>query len=104
MTVENTEIMNAYDAGQRETVTTHDLRDGDVIVYYGVAMRLRDRKSAPTDLAKAGTPEAERFGDTVWFKTDIVDDTRNNGFIPASWLRDWTVQGNKLATWCRVKL
>ncbi len=100
----NETIMNAYDAGQRETVSTHDLRDGDVIVYYGVAMRLRDRKSRPTDLAEAGTPEAERFGDTVWFKTDILDDTRNNGFIPAHWLKDWTVQGNKLAKWCRVKL
>ncbi len=90
-------------AAATEIVSTHDLRNGDVIKYYGVLFRLRDRKAAPTDLAKAGTPEAEKFGDTVWFKTDVVDDTKNGGFIPASWLKDWTVQGNRLAQWSRVK-
>lgn len=104
MTVANTKVLEAYDARQIEYVNTHELRNGDVIVHYEVAMRLRDRNARPTDLAKAGTPEAEHFGDTVWFHTDILDDTRNNGFIPASWLRRFTIQGNKLARWTRVVL
>lgn len=93
-----------YDAGECETVTTGELREGDVIVSYRIAMRLRDRGTRATDLAPAGSVEADYFGPTVWFRTDILDASRNNGFVPASWLRDWTCQGNNLASWCRVKL
>ena len=85
-----------------ESVSTHDLREGDVVKYYGVFFRLRDRRSAPTDLAPKGSAEADYFGDTVWFRTDVLDDADNNGFIPQGWLKDWTFQGNKLARWGRV--
>lgn len=80
-----------------ETVSTHDLAEGDCILYYGVTFRLRDRKE---HAMRAGdNPETQ--GVCVTFRTDVVADA-SNGFFPKSWLKDWTVQGNGMARWARL--
>ena len=85
-------------ATKTESVTTHALRDGDVIRFYGVLLRLRDRRDHGVT-----APHTEEFhGAVITFQTDIVDDSENNGFIPPAWLARWVVQGNRLAKWARV--
>ena len=81
-----------------ESVSTHDLQNGDMIRFYGVVLELRDRK----EWGVTAPHTEELHGQVITFKTNIIDQTQNNGFIPQSWLNDWTVQGNKLARWARI--
>ena len=84
-----------YKGQNYETVNTHALKDGDILLNHGAIMQLRDRKSRPAREGEAGAA----YGDVVWFKVDMLDVTHSA--IPKNWAHDWTVQGNGLATWSR---
>lgn len=84
-----------------ESVTTHQLQDGDVIRCQGCLMELRHRQEAPD------TINGNDAGNVVWLRGYPITD--NLGAIPASWMehedetgnRYWSVQGNGRATWLR---
>jgi hypothetical protein len=80
-----------------ETVTTHDLVEGDLVRTYGVTFRLRDRKNY--GLTAGFDPITQ--GDCISFQTDVVADD-SDGAFPASWQKDYTVQGNRMMTWSRI--
>ena len=75
-----------------ETVNTHALRNGDLVSTHGVLFRIRDR----AEHVMGGD-----YGVTVSFKTDVVA-VQPDSTMPAHWRKDWTIQGNGLATWARV--
>lgn len=79
-----------------ESVTTHDLADGDIVKVYGCTFRLKDRKEWPI----ASNEDPVRQGACITFATDGLEYSPDCGF-PQWWFDDWTVQGNKLATWAR---
>jgi hypothetical protein len=81
-----------------ESVSTHDLREGDLVWFYGVVFRLRDRKNH--GLTEGFDPDIQ--GDCITFRTDIVDATERCSHFPASWAAEWTFQGNKLSRFARV--
>ena len=84
-----------------ESVTTHELRDGDVIRCQGYLLELAHRQEAPD------TVNDNASGNVVWLRGyPITDDL---GAIPRSWMeredetgrRYWLVQGNGRASWLR---
>ncbi len=81
-----------------ETVNIHELNEGDLVRYYGVVFRLRDRKNH--GLTEGFDPVLQ--GDCITFQTDIVDDADRHSNFPAHWAADWKFQGNKLCNLCRV--
>lgn len=97
-----------------ETVSIHDLKEGDKVAHYGAILLLSDRKvyAYKTGEYKAvagNRTEAEcvaEFGDTITFHVELVGD--NPGSIPMHWLtateeRDrYHLQGNKRMTYARI--
>jgi len=77
-----------------ENVTTHQLKDGDVIQFYGCAFQLKNRKEWPME---AGD-DPKLQGAVITFDTDLLVYTADGG-MPHHWAQRWTVQGNKLAHW-----
>ena len=61
-----------------ETVTTHDLNNGDVVRYYGAELRLRDRKEHPEHI---GAPVSN--GVVITFETDLLNNP--GGDFPLSY-------------------
>jgi len=81
-----------------ETVTTHELRNGDVIASHGSLFKLKDRKvSQSHDVTDYG-------GEVIWFRTAYLGPLLKGGqeSIPSALRKDWVIQGNKLATWARI--
>ena len=86
-----------------ELVSTDKLREGDVINNYGMMLELRSKKEYPHGFE----------GRIVYqFKGYVqnLDEVKKAGLVPIGWLFDntegepiWTVQGNNLAKWFRVK-
>lgn len=81
-----------------ETVTTHDLKEGDLVKHYGIVFKLRDRKNH----GMCGASDEKLQGVCISFKTDVVDASERSPIFPEHWLKDWTFQGNKLAHFNRV--
>lgn len=81
-----------------ETVTMHDLKDGDLVQHYGVIFKLRDRK----DHGMRPDDDADLQGACITFKTDVIDASNRSETFPKAWLKDWVFQGNKLMTVKRV--
>ncbi|MNZ81402.1 hypothetical protein D3C78_1000660 [compost metagenome] len=82
---------------QWECVNTHELKEGDFVISHGVLFQLHSRKDwgmAPDD--------TEYRGSCVTFKTDLIVFPATAS-MPKHWAEDWTVQGNKLASWLRFK-
>ncbi len=77
-----------------ETVTTHELQDGDLITTHGALLRLRDRK-----VWKDFPSARPDYAPVITFNCDCEND---GGTIPRNWLKRWVVQGNGLANWARV--
>ena len=69
-------------------VNTHELKEGDEILYYGVHFRLRDR---------------EDYGDCIAFGTDLISYPEQGSPMPRRWAEEWRVQGNALARWVKVE-
>ena len=75
-----------------ETVTTDKLHSGDVVYSHGGTFRLTMVRETLD----------ERSGRIIYaWKTQPVD--VSECLIPESWIRDWTIQGNNLACWARLK-
>ncbi len=82
-----------FKTSQGETVTTDELRVGDVVYVHGAVFKLtsvREYMPGPGGCA----------GPVFSFKTEVLDAGETE--IPAHWLGDWTIQGNRLAKWCRL--
>ena len=69
-------------------VNTHELKEGDEILCYGVHFRLKNR---------------EDYGDCIAFDTDLISYPDQGSPMPRPWAEDWRVQGNKLAYWAKVE-
>lgn len=80
------------------TANTHQLKEGDVIVNYGVYFQLLDRKTYP--MRDSDCPEKQ--GECVTFTTKCVGSTVSGDVFPMHWRNDYTVQGNKMATWAVI--
>lgn len=79
-----------------ESVNTHQLNDGDVIEYYGCRFQLKNRKVWPMEPKDDPVKQAE----VVTFDTDLL--VYCGDVMPKHWADRWSVQGNKLAMWCRL--
>lgn len=77
-------------------VSTHELQNGDVIMNCGVYFLLSNRKDWPL----TGDDSAER-GHVVTLVGNPVGEFEGHNF-PRHWLKDYSIQGNKLAMWCRI--
>lgn len=80
------------------TVTTHDLQNGDVIFHHGVYFQLAGRKEWP--MRKDDCPD--RQGVCVTLTGTPIASNEHHGF-PVHWMKDFGIQGNKMATWCKVE-
>jgi len=78
---------------------THELKVGDVVNCHGSLFELIERASAPSELPSDAN--GDNGGDCVWFTTEYLghDGAKGDETIPPSWRKDWTVQGNRRATW-----
>jgi len=79
-----------------ENVSTHDLKDGDVIHRYGMRIQI-------TGPGKVTNHPTNEYSPTLWWDGQILNigEVRDTGYIPRSWIGDgrWTIQGNGLARW-----
>lgn len=80
------------------TTNTHELKAGDVVMHYGVFFLLLDRKTYP--MREDDCPELQ--GECVTFSTKCVGSTVSGDVFPMHWRKDYTIQGNKLATWALI--
>lgn len=80
-----------------EIVNTHELKEGDLVRYYGVTFRLKDRINH--GLTAGFDPITQ--GDCISFATDVIHDD-GSGIIPRHWRDSWTIQGNRRAHWSRI--
>lgn len=80
-----------------ENVSTHDLKEGDIVLHYGVTFRLKDRKDH--GLTPGFDPVTQ--GTCITFATEVLADN-SGGFFPKSWQTRFTIQGNRMALWARV--
>lgn len=79
-----------------EWANTHQLAVGDVVLCHGDAFRLTERHVSQSEFT-------ERQGECIWFKTEYLGRAVGSpAVIPGHWVNDWTVQGNKLASFSRV--
>jgi len=80
----------------KTVANTHELQNGDVIFNCGVYFILSDRKEWPM----TGDDKVEN-GCVVTLKGNPVGEVEHHNF-PVSWLKDYSIQGNKRATWCKI--
>lgn len=80
------------------TANTHELKSGDVVMNYGVYFLLLDRKTYP--MRADDCPVLQ--GECVTFTTKCVGSTVSGDVFPMSWRKDFTIQGNKMATWAVI--
>jgi hypothetical protein len=77
----------------REIVSTHHLFPGDLVVSHGAAFILADRKVNDCENDPRGC---------VTFTTVLVDNEQSQ--IPAAYEPEkWVIQGNRWASWRRIK-
>lgn len=76
---------------------THQLQVGDYVELYGSLFLLTERKAWPNK-------ENPENGDVISFKTKCLYHDKSPGGIPAHWVKDWTIQGNRLARWAKVSI
>lgn len=89
-----------------QTVTMHDLAEGDQIWHYGVRLVLSNRK----DHGMRPDDNPETQGSCITFKVSLVGDYPAEGAsMPRNWIVNnipdtdrYTLQGNKLATVCKI--
>ena len=83
--------------GDLEVVNAHALKVGELVACHGEVFRLTERNvSTSHDVT-------EHQGETVWFRTEhLGHHAAWPQTMPAHWIADWTVQGNRLATFCRI--
>ena len=86
------------DMQKLESVTTHDLNNGDLVYAHGTIFRLKDGRDCEP---RYGETLNDWQGCTRVFETEVVQVEDPRG-MPASWRAGWTIQGNKLAKWGRV--
>lgn len=77
-------------------INTHEIQIGDLINSYGVTFRITKLNTRTKD-DKYG----HLYGDILNFATEVVKD-ESNGAFPKSWQKDYSIQGNKRATWRKV--
>ena len=80
-----------------EPVNTHQLREGDVVVYYNATFRIHNRHvyyNAPSDTLY------DPLG-VVTFETDLLE--FRFGPLPKGWAEEGTIQGNSMTMWLRMK-
>jgi len=85
-----------------ETVTTHELQEGDLITCHGGIFELGQR-----NVSQAHEARELPAGDTVWFSSTYIGRAHSDTScgIPTHWRSDespWQVQGNGLARWARI--
>lgn len=73
----------------KTVVNTHELQNGDVIMNNGVYFLLSNRK------------EWKDSEEVVTLVGNPVGEVENHNF-PRHWLKDYSIQGNKRAMWCRI--
>jgi hypothetical protein len=79
-----------------ETVTTHDLREGDMVYCHGTLFELTGVYAG-----SVGVSRTDRDADdVVGFHTKVVRVDYPEG-MPAQWRDGWDIQGNKRARWAR---
>lgn len=90
-----------------ESVTTHDLREGDIVRHYGMRILIDSRGQ------DAGHPDYPERGATVWFHGTVLNPSQVNAdLVPVGWRssdsctrcergQHWQIQGNRRATWAR---
>lgn len=78
---------------------THELKAGDVVLNYGVAFELLERKTYP--MRADDCPD--RQGDCIVFTTKCVGSTVSGDVFPMGWRKGYTIQGNKMATWAVIE-
>lgn len=74
--------------------TTHELNEGDTVLYYGCVFQLKNRKVHPME--PGFCPKLQ--GECITFETDLLVYSADCG-MPRHWADRWTIQGNKLAVW-----
>ena len=79
---------------QVEIVSTDKLNIGDRVATNGAVFELTEVRTRPCEYAANGLVYA--------FKTNLIALTKYNA-IPSHWLHDWTIQGNDIAIWSRVR-
>ncbi|MET9260361.1 hypothetical protein [Amycolatopsis sp. NPDC004079] len=80
-----------------EKVSTDQLRPGDLVLHYGMRIRLGELETYPSCTAD----RVYRFPGTVENKDEVLRPGHvTTGFLGAD--GQWSVQGNNLATWFRV--
>jgi hypothetical protein len=90
----------------RLTVTTHDLRPGDVVLTHGMRVEI------PADGMTVANTGPDNYAPTLWASGRVLnpDDVARDRIVPVAWLYDdhrggqrseprWTIQGNGLARW-----
>lgn len=95
-----TNVRRAYTA--TETVTTHELQEGDLITCHGGVFELGTR-----NVSQAHEVQELPAGECVWFASTYLGRARSDTEcgIPKHWRTDdrpWQVQGNGLARWARI--
>jgi hypothetical protein len=85
--------------GELELVKTHDLAVGDLVVCHGEVFRLLER-----NVSTSHEIRSEEAGACIWFTTAHMGHEAGypEGVMPAHWTADWTVQGNRFATFARI--
>ncbi len=80
-----------------EGVSTHELRDGDIVLVHGMRVRLDGRGRV-----SVSHPVSEH-SPVLWWPGVVLNlpEVLAAGFIPAGWVKAgvWTIQGNGLARW-----
>lgn len=79
-------------------LSTHELRDGDIVLVYGMRVRL----DGAGNESKAH-PQHEHSPTLYWDGViENLAEVLADGYVPKSFVRDgglWTIQGNGLAHW-----
>lgn len=87
--------MNA--ATDTRTLSTDALEVGMIVQHYGARLRLTKQTFTAEEAAKRADVEPTLRAFATEFVGNVNDDRPHS--IPASWLKDWTVQGNHFAMW-----
>ena len=84
-------------AEQAEKVRTNELRTGDLVLHYGMRIRLGERHEYTNDVGSAAW----------WFPGTVenMSEVYRPDHVTAGLLHEdaqWTIQGNELASWWRL--
>lgn len=82
-----------------ESVDTTELRDGDLVLNYGMLIRLSNGHESTSHPVNEYSPTM-RFDGEVENYDEIKDTYAVRGLLRSD--RQWAIQGNRLARWARV--